>query len=103
MKKKEMSNITRVVVDATLSVCNSYAIDSLFEKGCQGRFDGKPGIKDVAGRVTMLPGFVFTITQALKGSEGAGSSRGGVECDKRSTSEGSLSFHLGDDREPDTE
>lgn len=102
MKKKEMSNITRVV-DATLSVCNCYAIDSLFEKGCQGRFDGKPGIKDVAGRVTMLPGFVFTITQALKGSEGAGSSRGGVECDKRSTSEGSLSFHLGDDREPDTE
>lgn len=102
MKKKEMSNITRVV-DATLSVCNCYAIDSLFEKGCQGRFDGKTGIKDVAGRVTMLPGFVFTITQALKGSEGAGSSRGGVECDKRSTSEGSLSFHLGDDREPDTE
>lgn len=102
MKKKEMSNITRVV-DATLSVCNCYAIDSLFEKGCQGRFDGKPGIKDVAGRVTMLPGFVFTITQALKGSEGAGSSRGSVECDKRSTSEGSLSFHLGDDREPDTE
>ena len=83
-----------------LGLSNGYlaaAIDSLFEESGQGGVEREAGVEDIGEGVAVFPRFVFAITDALEGPEGAGNACGGVEGEEGGASEGSLLLHLSHD------